>query len=78
MTIRLEGLTPRQAILADLIWSCQTKKDIDYLISMMPDQELKEEAATLVNLMIVETIDECCDGTDRMDEANEVLDKFRL
>ena len=32
----LEGLTPRQMILADIIWACEDKPEVDRFIKALP------------------------------------------
>lgn len=76
MSLELTGLTRRQQLLADMLWACGTRKDIEQLIRYLPSQEIKNEAATLVELMIVETIDQCYDGLGSMEESQKVLDKL--
>lgn len=76
MSLELTGLTHRQQLLADMIWACGTREDIERLVRHLPSQEIKDEAVTLVELMIVETIDQCYDGLGSMEESQLVLDKF--
>lgn len=76
MRLELTGLSHRQQLLADMLWACGTRKDIEQLIRYLPSQEIKNEAATLVELMIVETIDQCYDGLGSMEESQKVLDKL--
>jgi hypothetical protein len=76
MSFELVGLTRRQQLLADMLWACGTREDIERFIQFLPTQEIKEEAATLVELMIFETIDQCYDGLGSMEESQKVLDKI--
>lgn len=75
--IHLEGLTDRQMILADLIWSCRTREAIDELVRSMPSQDLMDEARSIVELMILATVDECYDGRGSLDEARDVIYKVK-
>lgn len=74
--IELEGLTPRQMIIADLVWACGTKDEIDRLIHIMPTKEMKDETESIVQMMIIATIEECVDGRGEMKESNEVLKRI--
>jgi hypothetical protein len=76
LEITIDGLSPRQRILADLIWACDSKADIDSFIQFLPTQEMKDEARVIIDLMLMATIEQCYDGISPMDEAKEVLDKI--
>ena len=76
LEITIDGLSPRQRILADLIWACDSKADIDGFIQFLPTQEMKDEARVIIDLMLMATIEQCYDGISPMDEAKEVLDKI--
>jgi hypothetical protein len=76
LEITIDGLSPRQRILADLIWACDSREDIDGFIRFLPTQEMKDEARVIVDLMLMATIEQCYDGISPMDEAKEVLDKI--
>jgi hypothetical protein len=45
MSFELVGLTRRQQLLADMLWACGTREDIERFIQFLPTQEIKEEAA---------------------------------
>lgn len=74
--ITIQGLNARQQILADLIWACDTKAQINSLIRNLPTVDLQDEARVIVDLMILATIEQCYDGISPMDEAKSVLDKI--
>lgn len=74
--ITIEGLTPRQQILADMIWACDTRAQITAMIKVLPTQEMKDEAESIVEMMIMATVEQCYDGISPMDEAQSVLDKI--
>jgi hypothetical protein len=46
------------------------------LIQFLPDQEMKDEARVIVDLMLMATIEQCYDGISPMDEATEVLKRI--
>jgi hypothetical protein len=74
--ITIQGLNVRQQILADMIWACDSRAQINNLIRNLPTVDLQDEAKSIVDLMILATIEQCYDGISPMDEAKEVLDKI--
>ena len=76
LEITINGLSPRQMIMADLIWACDSKEDIDGFIRFLPTQEMKDEARVIVDLMLMATIEQCYDGVTPMDEAEKVLKRI--
>lgn len=74
--IQIQGLNKRQAALADMIWECGTKRQVDAFIAGLPTVQLQDEAKTIVDLMILATIEQCYDGLGSMDEAKQVLRKY--
>ena len=75
LDIQLEGLTQRQMVLADMIWACGTKSEIDRLIKFLPTQEMKDEAESIVQMMIMAAVEQCYDGLGSMDEAKQLIKK---
>jgi hypothetical protein len=75
LDIQLEGLTQRQMVIADMIWACGTKSEIDHLIKFLPTQEMKDEAESIVQMMIMATVEQCYDGLGSMDEARQLIKK---
>ena len=61
--ITLEGLTPTQYKLADMLWSCESQADVQQLILALP-AEYKKEAETVHTLMIAAVFDQYEDVTD--------------
>ena len=72
----LEGLTPKQMILADMIWECQTGEQIKAFVRNLPTPAMRKEAATIVELMKMAVIEQCYDGISSMDESQQVLRKY--
>lgn len=75
LEITIDGLTKEQALLADLIWACKTKKQIDQLIAGLPTKKMKHDAETIVQMMLMATIEQCYDGLGSMDEATALIRK---
>jgi hypothetical protein len=76
LEITIDGLSPRQRILADMIWACDSKADINRLMEFLPTQEMKDEAQVIIDLMLMATIEQCYDGISPMDEAEKVLKRI--
>ncbi len=74
--IQIQGLNKRQQALADIIWACETRTQINAFIKSLPTVQLQDEAKTIVDLMILATIEQCYDGLGSMDEASAVLQKY--
>ena len=75
--ITLECLNARQRVLADMIWACDSKEDVENFISALGTKELKREAETIVELLLMATIEQCYDGIGSMDEAQQVINKVK-
>ena len=74
----IEGLTPRQMILADIIWACEDKPEVDRFIKSLPTQAFRNEAKSIVDLMKMAAIEQCYDGISELNEAKDVLNQFKL
>ena len=60
--IQIEGLTPLQKQIADLIWHCKDRDEVDTLIRSMPSEEYKKTAVTMLDMIIWAAIDEALDN----------------
>ena len=76
LEIQLQGLNKQQVAIADMIWACGTKKQVDALIQALPTKKMKRDAETIVQMMIMATIEQCYDGLGSLDQAQEVLRKY--
>ena len=75
--ITLEGLNARQKVLADMIWACDSKADVENFIMALGSNELRREAETIVDMLLMATIEQCYDGIGSMDQANELINKVK-
>ena len=73
--ITIQGLNKRQQVLADIIWACDNRKQVNEFIRSLPTVQLQDEAKTIVDLMIMATIEQCYDGLGSMDEAGALIRK---
>ena len=55
--IQIEGLTKKQKMFADIIWSLDTQDQVKAFIESLPEKD-KRQAATVCELMILAFIDE--------------------
>lgn len=72
--ITIDNLNPRQQVLADIIWACDTVENLDLLIAALPTVELRQEAMDIVALMTMAMLD----LNDDLSAAQSVLAKFTL
>ncbi len=75
MEITIEGLNARQRVIADIIWACETRKQINEFIRSLPTVQLQDEARAIVDLMIMATVEQCYDGLSPMTEAQSLINK---
>ena len=75
--ITLDGLNARQKVLADMIWACDSKADVDRFISSLGTRALRKEAETIVEMLIMATVEQAYDGIGSMDEATELINKVK-
>lgn len=72
MTIQLQGLTPQQYQLAELLWNCESQQQVDLLKRSLPDSH-KRDAETIHQLMIAAVFDDYEDITDDVRSLIESL-----
>ncbi len=73
--ITIEGLNERQRVLADIIWAFEDRKSINAFIRSLPTVDLQDEARTIVDLMIMATVEQAYDGLGSLDEADALIRK---
>jgi hypothetical protein len=52
--ITIDGLTPRQAEICDLLWNCSSVDEVRYLLDYALDEEDKLAALTLIEIIHME------------------------
>lgn len=73
--ITLTGLTPRQCVLADIIWGMEHQDQVQKFIDTLGPQD-RRDAIGLVQLMLIESCDQ--EATDHsIREAQRVIDSIR-
>jgi hypothetical protein len=75
--IRLEGLNPRQQMLADIMWSIEEWADVEKFIATLPARE-RIECQGIVEMMRIELIESYQKSTDteNTSEATEVITRI--
>jgi hypothetical protein len=71
--IEIQGFSPKQKALADIMWAISTKEGVDAFIATLPKAERRE--CELVKEMLVLAF---LDDIVNTQEADMVIDKFRL
>lgn len=75
LEITLTGLTPRQCVLADIIWGMNDQDQVQQFIDTLGPQD-QRDAIGLVHLMLIESCDqEATEHSTR--EAQRVIDNIR-
>ena len=75
LEIQIQGLNKRQQVIADIIWQCNDRKQINAFITSLPTVQLQDEARNIVELMIMATVEQCYDGLSPMTEAQQLIKK---
>ena len=74
--MKIHGLTQIQVEMADALWACDTKEDVDQFFRSLP-MELRIEASTVLELMIIATIDEEVSNMTQYPLAETMIKKVR-
>lgn len=72
MKLEISGLTAKQAVLCDIMWTIETQEGVESFISTLPADD-QRDCHTLIELMKWAFIDEI----NSTDFADEVLVHFR-
>ena len=71
MNIEIQGLTPKQMALADIMWAISTLEGVESFISTLPQAD-QRDCRTIIELMQLAFADEITDTT----EADELLSRY--
>lgn len=72
--IEIQGLSPKQMALADIMWSISSKEDVDAFIATLPRAERIE--CEIVKEMIMWAFIDQCDNTQEADRViKRLIDK---
>jgi hypothetical protein len=71
--IEIQGLSPKQMALADIMWAISSREGVDSFISTLPKSDART-CRLLIELMQLAFLDEITNTQ----EADRVIDKFRI
>jgi len=74
MNITIEGLSPQQRILADVIWHMDSMTAVDNFIRSLRPQQLQLDAIVAREMIIAAALDQ---QTEVQPETAELIDKYR-
>ena len=74
----LEKLTPRQMVLADIIWAFEDFTDVQKFIKTLPTGELRDEAYSIVELMKMSAVEQCYEDIAEPFDAKALLAKLTI
>ena len=72
----LEGLSPLQVEIANVLWQIDTEAEIDSFIQTLPKRYIPE-AIAVKELMVAACIDQALEEREDLDLAKEVLERFQ-
>jgi len=75
--IQLQGLTKKQAAIAQLLWDCESEESLLTLIRCMPTAADQATAKTLVQLMIHESWEQERGLDEFLEPAQALLERVR-
>ena len=71
--IEIQGMSAKQMALADIMWAISSKEGVDAFIATLPRAE-RLECEIVKEMILLAFIDQC----DNTQEADRVIDKFRI
>ena len=71
MNIEIHGLTPKQMVLADIMWTISSREGVESFIATLPQSD-QRDCRNIIELMQLAFVDEVTDTT----EAQELLAQF--
>ncbi len=74
--IQIQGLNARQRFIADILWAYEDGRDADRFIRCLPTAELRNEAQSIKDLMLMAAVEQLYDGISDNPDARMVIDKI--
>lgn len=75
--IEITGLTERQRQLCDLMWACRDLEHVRRLIRALPTVRDQQDAETLMEIMIYESLEAQGGLNDYSQDCASVIDRVR-
>jgi hypothetical protein len=73
----LDGLNPKQKALCDIMWAFEDFTDVEAFMATLPQRE-QIECEGLIEMMRMAVVEQCYEGLRNTQEADKVIDQFRL
>jgi len=70
MRMQLDGLTPRQAEICDMLWACDSMEEVKFLLDYCLTEDDRAMAITLLEVMHVEA----AEAQGALEEVKPVVD----
>ena len=74
--IQIAGLSPTQMQIADLVWHCNTREELDTLRNAMPSEAHKQTTDLMIELIMIESIDQATGKETAFPEVADYLQLF--
>ena len=75
--IEIQGFSPKQMALADIMWAIEEWDDVEKFIATLPKRE-RIECEGLIEMMRMAVVEQCYEGIRNTQEADQVIAKLRL
>lgn len=76
MDYKIEGLTKKQVAILDIMWTLEDKDSVLNFIRSLPDVD-RQQAHSLMTLLVHEALEEWLEGVTEFPEAQAVIDRVR-
>lgn len=73
--MRLEGLTDRQMMIADTLWSLHSSADCKAWLDTL-SRPLRDEALVVMELMLIASVDDVVDDMDFYPDAEDIINSI--
>ena len=72
--IEIQGLSPKQMALADIMWAISSKEGVDAFLATLPRAE-QRECEVVKQMILLAFIDQCDDTLDAERVIKQLIDK---
>jgi hypothetical protein len=76
MTITLQGLTPFQKMLCDVIWQCETQDQVLAFRNSLPNAQQRDICDVMIRAIMYEYIDQHIQTEADCAEAQTILSQY--
>lgn len=76
MEYKIEGLTKKQVAILDIMWTLEDHDSVLNFIRSLPTAD-RQQAQSLMTLLVHETLEEWLEGVTEFPEAQEVIQRVR-